>query len=220
MAARQLPPGRERDPRRAPEPAARLLPRAAQARDAPARRRRARLRHGGGADPSQRQPARPAAAASLHEQLPDGGAAHDRRAVGLAEHAQARADREPAPARGRGGLGARGAPRGRRVRRADRRRRARTAAAAAAGDPFGVRRAAAAARARVRSAARGGARRRRRSSRRTAHGLGGGDPRRAPAPGGRAGLGRQRHHQPAPRLDARLEPALRGDESRRGGAPA
>ena len=33
------------------------------------------------------------------------------------------------------------------------------------------------------------------------------DPRRAPAPGHGAGLGGQRHHQPAPVLHARLEPA-------------
>ena len=59
VAARQLPPGRVRGARRPPEPAARLLPRAAQARAARAGRRRARLRHGRGADPPQRQPARP-----------------------------------------------------------------------------------------------------------------------------------------------------------------
>ena len=53
--------------------------------------------------------------APLHEQLPDGRAADDRRAVGLAEHAEARAHREPAPP-GRGDARrARGAPGGRRA---------------------------------------------------------------------------------------------------------
>ena len=56
--------------------------------------------------------------------------------------------------------GARGAPGGRRLRRADRRRRPRPAAAAAGRDPPGVRGAAAAARPRVRSPPLRGARRR------------------------------------------------------------
>ncbi len=106
----------------------RELPEAGHAR---ARRRRARLRHGRGSDPPQRQPTRPAAAAALHEQLPDGRAADDRRAVGLAEHAEARAHRKPAPPRGGGDRGPRGAPCGRPLRRADRRSGARAAAGAA-----------------------------------------------------------------------------------------
>ncbi len=220
VAPRQLPPGRFRDPRRAPEPAARLLPRAAQARHPRARRRRARLRPGRGAHPPQRQPPRPAAAPPLPEQLPDGRAAHDRRAVGLAEHAQARPHREPAPPGGGGARRARGPPGGRPVRRADRRRRARAAAAAPAGDPPGVRRAAAAARARVRPAPLGGARRGRRAPPRAADDLGGGDPQRAPAAGGGAGLRRERHHEPPPLVDPRLEPVLRVGEPRRGGAAA
>ena len=220
VAARQLPPGGFRDPRRPPEPAARLLPRAAQARHAGARRRRARLRPGRGADPPQRQPPRPAAARALPEQLPDGGAPHDRRAVGLAEHAQARSHREPAPPGGRGDRRARGAPGGRRLRGPDRRGRPRATAAAPAGDPPGVRRAAAAARARVRPATLGRARGGRRPPPRAAHGLGGGDPQRAPAPGGGAGLGRERDHEPPPLLDPRLEPVLRVGEPRRAGAAA
>ena len=171
-------------------------------------------------DPPQRQPPRPAAAPPLPQQLPDGRAAHDRRAVGLAEHAQARPHREPAPPGGGGDRRARGPPGGRPVRRADRRRRARAAAAAPAGDPPGVRRAAAAARARVRPAPLGGARRGRRASPRAADDLGGGDPQRAPAAGGGAGLRRERHHEPPPLVDPRLEPVLRVGEPRRGGAAA
>ena len=75
---------------------------------------------------------RPAARA-LHEQLPDGGAAHHRRAVGLAEHAEAGPHREPAAA-GRGDAARpRGAAGRRRLRGAHRRRRAGRAAAAARG---------------------------------------------------------------------------------------
>ena len=55
VAARQLPPGRGRDPRRPAEPAARLLPRAAEARRPRAGGPRARLRDGGRADPAQRR---------------------------------------------------------------------------------------------------------------------------------------------------------------------
>ena len=114
MAPRQLPSRGLRDPRRAPEPSARLLPRAAQARLAGARGRRPRLRHGRGADPPQRQPPGPAAARALHEQLPGRGPAHDRRAVGLAEHAEAGPHREPA-----GGSRRRRSRPARRVRAAD-----------------------------------------------------------------------------------------------------
>ena len=68
-----------------------------------ARRRRARLRDGRRAHPPQRQPARPPAAGRVPEQLPARRAADDRRALGVAEHAEAGAHREPAPA-GRGDL--------------------------------------------------------------------------------------------------------------------
>ncbi len=131
MAPRQLPSRGVRDPRRAPEPPAGLLSRAAQARFAGARGPRARLCPGRRDHPPQRQPPGPAAAGALHEQLPDRGSAHDRRAVGLAEHAEAGPHREPAAARGGDARGPRGRPGGRRLRGADRRRRAREAAAAA-----------------------------------------------------------------------------------------
>ena len=102
VAARQLPPRRRRDPRRAAEPAARLLPRAAQARR-PRAEGDARvyamavelIRHSDSRLDRQQL-------APLPDQLPDGGAAHDRRAVGVAEHAQARPHREPAAPGGRG----------------------------------------------------------------------------------------------------------------------
>ena len=48
------------------------------------------------------------------------------------------------------------------------------------------------------------------------HGPGRGDPGRAPAAGRVAGLRRERHHQPAPVLDSRLEPVLRVGEPGRG----
>ena len=101
VAPRQLPPGRLRDPGRPPEPPARLLPRAAQARRARAGRERPRLRARRGADPPQRQPPRPPPARALARRLPDGRPAHHRRALGVAEHAEARARREPPAARGR-----------------------------------------------------------------------------------------------------------------------
>ena len=93
-----------------------LLPRAAQARAARAGGRRARLRHGRGAHPPQRQPPGPPAARALHEQLPGRGPAHHRRAVGVAEHAEAGPHREPAAARRGDPRGARGAAGRRRLR--------------------------------------------------------------------------------------------------------
>jgi cyclic beta-1,2-glucan synthetase len=52
------------------------------------------------------------------------------------------------------------------------------------------------------------------------HYLRGYRPQRAPARGGRAGLHRERHHEPAPLLPARLDPVRRGGEPRRAGAAA
>ena len=49
---------------------------------------------------------------------------------------------------------------------------------------------------------------------------GSGDSRRAPAPGGRPGVGRQRHYQPAPLLGARLAPVRRVGQPGRAGAAA
>ena len=49
---------------------------------------------------------------------------------------------------------------------------------------------------------------------------GSGDSRRAPAPGGRPGVGGQRHHEPAPLLGARLAPVCRVGEPGRAGAAA
>ena len=60
--------------------------------------------------PAQRQPARSPAAHPVPEQLSARRAADHRRAVGVAEHAEARADREPAPARRGAARRARGAP--------------------------------------------------------------------------------------------------------------
>ena len=148
------------------EPAARLLPRAAQAGPARARGRRARLRHGRGADPPQRQPPGSAAARALHEQLPGRGPAHHRRAVGLAEHAEARpSSRTCGASRRRRSRRARPAarptptwPGSTRPGTAGRRR-------SAGAPPYRLRRPAPAAPARVRPPPRGGARRRRRPSR-------------------------------------------------------
>ncbi len=101
LAARQLPPRRRRDLRHPAQPAAHLLAHAADAGLARARRPGAHLRDRGRADPPQRQPPRSPAAGPVPQQLPARRAADDRRALGVAEHAEAGADREPAPA-GRG----------------------------------------------------------------------------------------------------------------------
>ena len=69
----------------------------------------AHLRHRRRADPPQRQPPRSPAAGPVPQQLSARRAADHRRAVGVAEHAQAGADREPAPA-GRGAAGGRAPP--------------------------------------------------------------------------------------------------------------
>ncbi len=121
VVPRQLPPdlvGDRRDPR---APAAPLLPRAAGAGHARAGGRRAHLRDGGRAAPLQRQPARSAAADAVPQQLSARRAADPRRAVGVAEHVEAGADREPAPAGRRDHGQPRRAPRRRRRRRAHRR---------------------------------------------------------------------------------------------------
>jgi hypothetical protein len=103
-------PRRLRDRAGSPQPAARLLPRAAQARVARSGRRRPRLRHRSRADEAQRQPPRSPAVRALPGQLPDRRPADDRRALGLAEHAEAGPHREPeAPRRGDDGR-SRGAP--------------------------------------------------------------------------------------------------------------
>ena len=104
-----------------------VLPRAAQAGRTRAGGERARLRPRRRADPPQRQPPRPRPARALPGQLPDGRPAHHRRALGLAEHAEARPHREPAAPRGRDCWPrAAATARRRRVRGADRRRRARS----------------------------------------------------------------------------------------------
>ena len=74
--------------------------------------------HGARADPLQRRPARRAAPAPLRHGVPVGHAAHDRRALGVAERAQARARRAPARAGGGPGGEPCPAPRGRPARRA------------------------------------------------------------------------------------------------------
>ncbi len=166
LAARQLPPGRGRDLRHPPESAARVLAHAADAGVARARRSRPHLRDRGRADPPQRQPPRSPAADPVPEQLPARRAADDRRAVGVAEHAEAGADREPAPA-GRGAAGrARRPPRGRHLRRESGRSRRR--GGAAAGHRPGVHRPAAAPPARVRPSPVGDSRRRRTTTSRRA----------------------------------------------------
>ena len=84
---------------------------AAKAADDWRRRRRPGAHHGArdGPRPSQRQPPRRGSAAPLSEQLSDGRAAHDRRAVGLAERLDARAHRQPADRDRRSARGASGA---------------------------------------------------------------------------------------------------------------
>ncbi len=220
MAPRQLPSRGLRGPGRPSEPPARLLSRAAQARVARARGRRPRLRHGRGADPSQRQPPGPAAARALHEQLPGRGPVDDRRAVGLAQHAEAGPHREPEAARGGDHRGPRRRPRGRRLRGRDRRRRPRQAAAPAQGAPPRLRPPGAPTTARVRSPALRRPRRRGQPPCRPGDDLRGRDPERASAPGRGPGLGGERHHEPPAVLDPRLEPVLRGGEPDRARAAA
>ena len=65
--------------------------------DAPAGRRHACLRNGRRVAPAHRQPARSAATDAVPEQLSTRGAADARRAVGVAEHVEGRADRKRAP---------------------------------------------------------------------------------------------------------------------------
>ena len=98
VAARQLPSDQRADRRRAAQSAEPLLSATAAAGVPRTRRTRAHLRHGHRARPPQRQPARSAAARGVPEPLPADLAADDRRAVGVAEHADPRARREPAPA--------------------------------------------------------------------------------------------------------------------------
>ena len=199
---------------------ARLLPRAAQARPARAGGNGARVRDGGRDHPPQRQPPGPGQARALHEQLPDGGPADHRRAVGLAQHAQAGPDREPA-APGRQDPGEpRRAPGRRRLRGPDRQRRPRSGASAADRAPHRVRRPGPAAHPRVRAAPGRGTHGGGGAPRRPADDLGRRDPQRAPGPGRGPGLGGERDHEPAPVLDPGLEPVLRIGEPRRARAPA
>ena len=196
----------------------RELPKLAVAR---AGRRRPRLRPGRGADPPQRQPPRPAAAGALPGRLPDRRPAHHRRALGLAEHAEAGADREPAPAGGRDPGRPRGPPRRRRLRGAHRRRRegrCRRRCRASSTRRWSCSSCSACA-STGRAWRRSGAASTRTSPRRQATAEEA-DPGRAPARGGRPGLGRQRHHQPAPLRHARLDPVRRGGQPGRAGAAA
>ena len=158
------------------------------------------------------------AAAPVPEQLPARRAADDRRALGVAEHAEARAHREPAPAGRRDAGRARSAARRRRVRRAGRRSDRSLALPPAADTAFVVQLLH-----RVREyglAAVRDPRRRRRRPRRAAHDGRGHDPRRAPAPGRRTGLGRERRDEPAALRDAGLAGVRRGGQPRRAGAAA
>ena len=124
------------------------------------------LRDGRRAGPPQRQPARSPAARAVPQQLPARRAADDRRALGVAEHAEAGADREPAAA-GRGDCSQ---ARAARLRRRRLRRRGSTSEPASAGalppdTDTGLRRPAAAPHPRVRAAAVVGPRRGRRAPR-------------------------------------------------------
>ena len=206
MAARQLPPGHLRDPRHPPQPAARLLPRSCRRSpraSTPATRASTRWPSSWSATATAASIA--SSSIAVPEQLPARRAADDRRAVGVAEHAEAGAHREPAPP-GRGDCcRARRAPLAADALRVDEPTRPARDAAAAAGTRHRVRRPAAAPRPRVRPPAVGDPRRRRRrTSRRSRR------PPRTTIRGEhqrqarRAGLGGQRHHQPAPVLDARL----------------
>ena len=200
---------------------ARLLPRAADARRARAGGARAHLRDGGRAHPPQRQPARPPAAGALHQQLPDGRAAHHRRALGVAEHAEAGADREPAPAGRRDRSSARRAPAPPTPTwRASTRGQGRLPPLAADA-AHRLRRAAAAAHARVRPAAG-----RRCATASTTHlaaqqtdvedAIRSEHQRQAAAQVSVANV----DHQPAALLDPGLEPVLRGGEPGRAGPAA
>ena len=153
------------------------------------------------------------------EQLPARRAADDRRAVGVAEHAEAGAHREPAPA-GRGtAVGARRPPRRRRATCRGPTTTAAVGALPAGTDPafivqllhrvreYGLRLSA-------------DSRRRRRRPGVAADDGRGDDPRRAPAAGRGPGLGGQRHHEPAPVRDARLAGVRRVGQPGRAGAAA
>ncbi len=221
MAARQLPPHRRGDPGRPARPAAAVLPGTAQARLAGDGRYRARLRDGPGADPPHRRAPGPAAARALRGGLPDGGAPHDRRAVGVAQHAEARPHREPEAAGRRNARRPGRAAQGRRVSRPDRRhagRRAPAVPAQNAGDALC--RAPPAADARVRTAGLARPRRGGATSRHAGHHRRGRDPLGAPAAGCRAGVRRQRHHEPAAVRHPGLDAVLRDRQPDRAGPAA
>ncbi len=120
MAARQLPPGDVGDPRHPAASARLVLPPAARAVVARTSGPHADLCDGRGAGAPQRQPDRSPAACRLRQQLPAGRAADDRRAVGVAQHAEAGADRKSAAPRRRDDGGAPGTPRRRCLRGANR----------------------------------------------------------------------------------------------------
>ena len=219
MAARSFPPRDGRDPRRPAEPPARLLPRAAATAPAAMGGAHANLRDGSRAAPAQRQPAGSIAARPIHQQLPVGRAADHRRALGVAEHPEAGAHREPPPARRRNDRGARVADcRGRHGQRM----RSRTPRVGAIHiSPIW----------RMWSACCSGRESTARASpplardHRTAPGRAGDDgggchSQRTPAPGCGVGVGGQRPDQPAALFDARLERLLRGGQPRGAGAAA
>ena len=218
LAPRQLPPRHVRDLRHPPESAAHLLAHAADAGVARARRSCPHLRDRGRADPPQRQPAGSPAADPVPEQLPARRAADDRRAVGVAEHAEAGAHRKPAPA-GRGAAGGARRPpspptptsRERttpaasgRCRRTPTRRSSFSCFTASASTAFACRR----------FASRWTTTWRRGTPRRGDH------PRRAPAAGRGAGLGGERRDEPPPVRDAGLAGVRRGGQPRRTRAAA
>ena len=180
----------------------------------------AHLRHGRGTGAAQRQPHRPPEARRVHQQLSARGPADHWRALGVAQHAEARAPRKPQTAGDRDPGVAQRPPDRRRLRGADRAQRRRECAHAAAGLRHGLGRSTPASRARIRPAALVDPHRRRGPSRGAGHDGGGGDSRRASAAGGRPGVGRERHRQPASLLDAGLAPVFRVGEPGRAGAAA
>ena len=221
MAARQLPSDHVGDPRHPPAPAGHLLPAAADAGVARAGRSHAHLRDGRRAAAPQRQPHRPSAADGVPQQLPARRAADDRRALGVAEHAEAGADREP-PAAGRGDAGSRAAARLAADAYVSRIEREAGDTAQPLPSPLDVASVVQLLH-RVREYGL------RLSSIRTAveehlavagDDRGSGDSRRAPAAGRGPGVGGQCHHQPAPVLGARLAPVCRIGQPGRAGAAA
>ncbi len=209
MAARQLPHCRNRRPRHPPRSAAVVLPPPADHRRRRVRRGAADLRPRPRSDSIERGTSRRRTAVAVSHRVSVGDPADDRRALGVAERAQAGAGRAPEGQR-RHVVGREGAPPARRSgRRRARTRRVRAGRGLARSRASGVRDAPAAALPRVRRCGVRAAAPVDRGPRQARSDGRGCDSRGRPEPGGRAGVDGQSHRQPAPDLVVRLERVLR-----------